>query len=139
MKKYLFAAIAVFVSACQAPSGPPLEVVDVEVTSPRPGMSMSAGYFRITNNGSETVSITRVDSPQYGSVELHETEVVDGVARMRPLKVLEVPPDQTVTFERGGRHLMLMRPVDDIDTVTLNFYSGEALLLSVDTRVVESD
>ena len=135
MRMTLCVAAALLVSACPAPSGPPLEVVDVEVTAPRPGMSMSAGYFRLTNNGSTPVSITRIDRPQYGSIELHETQVVDGVARMRPLKSLEVAPEQTVTLERGGKHLMLMRPIDDIDTVTLNFYSGEALLLSIDTRV----
>lgn len=139
MLRFTLAATLLLVAACQAPSGPPLEIVEVEVTLPRPGMGMSAGYFRITNNGSAPVSITHIDSPQYGAVELHETQVVDGVARMRPLESLEVAPGQTVTLERGGKHLMLMRPVDDIDTVTLNFYSGEALLLSIDTRAGGAD
>ncbi len=126
-------------AACQAPSGPPVEIVDVEVTPPRPGMGMSAGYLEIRNNTKDAVAITRVDSPQYGAVELHESTVVDGVARMRPIESLDIPAGGTVTLERGGKHLMLMRPVEGLETVTLNFYSDDTLLISIDTRVAGGD
>lgn len=137
--RFVFPALAVLLlAACQAPSGPPVEIVDVEVTAPRPGMGMSAGYLRIRNNTKDAVAVTRVDSPQYGSVELHESTVVDGVARMRPIESLDIPAGGTVTLERGGKHLMLMRPIDSVEAVTLNFYSGDTLLISIDTRVAGS-
>ena len=54
---------------------------------------------------------------------------------MRPLDTLVVPPGETVVLERGGKHLMLMRPVDTPDAVTLSLYSGETLVVSVETPV----
>lgn len=138
MRSLYLLALLFACTACQGPSGPPVEILDVEVTAPRPGMGMSAGYLRITNNTNELVTITSVDSPQYGKVELHESTLVDGVARMRPIKSLDIPAGDSVTLERGGKHLMLMQPVDKPGTVTLNFYSGDALLVSIETRLGEA-
>ena len=131
----LLIALACLGTACGESAGPPVVLDDVEVTAPRPGMGMSAGFLRISNNAKTTLSVTRVDSPQFGAVELHESTIVDGVARMRPVEELIIDPSATLVLERGGKHLMLMRPVDEIDTVTLNFYSGDTLLISVETRV----
>ena len=50
---------------------------------------------------------------------------------MRELKALEIPGRSSVVLERGGKHLMLMRPRDLQDTVTLQFFSGDLPLLSV--------
>jgi copper(I)-binding protein len=131
----ILAALLVLVAACSGSDAPPVVVANVEVTPPRPGAGMSAGYLDITNNSREPLVITHVTSPEFGKVELHETTVEDGVARMRPLDSLVVPPGETVVFERGGKHLMLMRPVDSPDAVTLSLYSGETLLVSVETSL----
>jgi hypothetical protein len=96
-----------------------------------PGMSVSAAYMALTNNSNEEVRITRVTSPQFGAVELHETSIENDVARMRAVDELIIRPGETVRLERGGMHLMLMRQAGDIDTVTLNLHSGDAILLSV--------
>lgn len=122
-------------TGCEQESLPPLVIDEVEVTAPRPGMGMSAGYLRITNNAKSPVSISRVASPQFGKVELHESTTVEGVARMRPIESLDIDSGSTLTLERGGKHLMLMQPVDDLDVVTLNFYANDTLLISVETRV----
>jgi copper(I)-binding protein len=53
---------------------------------------------------------------------------------MRAIPVLEIEDGGTVIFEPGGKHLMLMQPVGTPDTITLNFYSDEVLLLSVSAR-----
>lgn len=120
-----------FFAACGTPR-PPLEVSDLEVTKPLPGAHMSAGFFVITNNTNEPMRITSVASPQFDSIEIHETTVTDGVSRMRKLDVLDVPAQGSVALERGGKHLMLMRPQDIGDAVTLQFISGEVPVLSVD-------
>ncbi len=59
--------------------------------------------------------------------------IKDEVARMVSLEMLILQPGETVSFEPGSKHLMLMRPTDDIDSVTLKFFAGESLLLSVNT------
>lgn len=135
MRPLLLLGIALFVLGCGSDASPPLVIENVEVTAPRPGMGMSAGYLSITNNADSPVAITRVASPQFGSVEMHESRIVDGVARMRPIERLEIGSGATLKLERGGKHLMLMQPADELDIVTLNFYADETLLISVETGI----
>ena len=125
------ALLALVLVACGSPK-PPLVISELEVTQPIPGRNMSAGFFILTNNTDEVISITGVDSPQFTRVEIHETTVTDGVSRMRKLNALEVPAQGSVVLERGGKHLMLMQAQDIGDSVTLQFVSGDAPVLSVD-------
>lgn len=129
----LFAFVLVL-AACSEQSGPPVVATNIVVTAPAPGMSMAAAYLDITNQSGAAIRITSVTSPDYELVEMHETTIEDGVARMRAIPVLEIEDGDTVIFERGGKHLMLMRPLDSPDVVTLNFHSGHLLLLSVSAQ-----
>ena len=133
--------LLVFLGACSADIQPALVASNVTITRPMPGMNMSAGYLTLTNNSKESITITRVSSPNYASVELHESVVKEGVARMRALKKLDIPADTSTILAPGGKHLMLMRPrvsIDRastdkvaVDSVSLQFYDGANLLLTV--------
>ena len=128
--------LLVFLGACSADVQPALVASNVTITRSMPGMTMSAGYLKLTNNSKETITITRVGSPNYASVELHESVVEEGVARMRPLEKIEMPAGTSTILEPGGKHLMLMRPrapTDEAsaDSVSLRFYDGPTLLLTV--------
>ena len=124
------------IAACTAESVP-LVANDVSIRGPMPGMQMAAGYLTLTNNTPQSIIITRVSSPQFEAVEMHESVLEDGVSRMYALGSLTVPPHRSVRFEPGGKHLMLMRPVADVEQVTLEFYAGEAVMLRIDTRLGE--
>jgi len=113
----------------------PLVAADVVLTKIRPGAEARAGYFSLTNTSGEPIVITAVSSPQFEAVEMHESVLEDGVSRMRALEKVTIAPDQTIKFEPGGRHLMLMRPTGATGTVTLHFLAGEAPLLSVTAAV----
>lgn len=116
--------------ACGGPQAP-LVATDVEVTRPIPGRDMSAGFLVLTNNTTAALRITRVTSPQFGVVEIHETTLDDGVARMREVPVLVVPANGSVTLERGGKHLMLMRAQDLGASVTLQFFNDDTPVLTI--------
>lgn len=118
-------------AACSAPQ-PPLVATDVEITRPIPGMNMGAGFLVLTNNTNKAIRITQVTSPQFAAIEIHETTLENGVSRMRRLDVLEVPAHGSVTLARGGKHLMLMRPRDLQDAVSLRFMSGKVPALTVE-------
>ena len=133
MLRCVILALALCASACSEEQHAPLSVTDVTVTRPLPGMSMSAGYFTIENNGDTVFIITAISSPQFARVDMHETIIEDDVSRMRSIDALHIEPGQRVRFEPGGKHLMLTRADTIPDTVTLNFLSGETLLLSVST------
>ena len=133
MKQLTLAVLSALLMVACSEKQAPLTASDVIVSKAVPGMPMSAGYFKLTNNSGQAVSISHVTSPQFASVQMHETIIEDEVARMVQLEILTLQPREIVSFERGGKHLMLMQPSDDIDSVTLQFFAGESLLLSVST------
>ena len=129
----LFCALALF-AGCGGNEGPPVVASNVVVTAPGADMPMAAGYLEISNRSGADIRITGVSSPQYGSVEMHETVVEDGIAMMRAIPALEIADGGTVVFERGGKHLMLMQPQGTPKAVTINFFSDDVLVLSVSTE-----
>jgi len=131
--------ICLFLSACGGGTKPPLVATGIIVTEPVPGRSMSAAYLSLANNSDEMISISRVTSPEFGSVEMHESLLENGIAKMRRIEELTIPAHSSVLFERGGKHLMLMRPSGTPNTVSLSFYSGDTLLLSVSAAVTRAN
>jgi len=79
------------------------------------GMPMMAGFARIENACTRPVTITGADSPAFEGAELHESSLVDGVSRMRPVPELRIAPGDAAVLEPGGKHLMLMRPRAPLD------------------------
>jgi copper(I)-binding protein len=139
MMRYLPLVAAALLVACSAPEAP-LVASDVEITKPMPGRHMSAGFFVLTNNTDEDIRITSATSPQFGAVQIHETTIVDGVARMRELDALVVPARGSVTLQRGGKHLMLMRAQEIGDSVSLQLSNDGVPVLSIDyTFPTETD
>ena len=132
MKPALLLITVVLVSMACGEDSPPLEATDSSVRKPMPGMKMSAGYVTLINHGPAPIRITRVTSPQFEAVELHETRIEDGVSRMTEIGTLTIPPASQVVFEPGAKHLMLMRPRGALDTVTLVFYSDDDIVLTID-------
>ena len=127
--------VCLFLAACGGETRAPLVASDIVITEPMPGRHISAGYISFTNNTSDAINITHVVSPEFAAVELHESLVEDGIAKMRPIKELVIPANSSVSLQRGGKHLMLMRPTGALDTVSLSFYSGDTLLLNVSAPV----
>jgi copper(I)-binding protein len=93
---------------------------------------MSAGFLVLTNNTGDDILISSVTSPQFESVEIHETTIEDSIARMREIEELLVPANGSVTLERGGKHLMMMHARNVQDAVTLHLMSGDVPVLTVE-------
>jgi copper(I)-binding protein len=131
MMRFLPLIALALLAACGAPQ-PPLVATDVDITKPMPGRQMSAGYFVLTNNTDEAIVIDAVTSPQFGAVEIHETTLEDGISRMRRIEELVVPAHGSVTLERGGKHLMLMRAQGASETITLQLLHGGTPVLTIE-------
>lgn len=103
---------------------------------PPPGAKSAGAYLRIRNDSSEDVALQSVQSELAASSSLHETTMVDGVARMRELTDgLEVGANEAVTLEPGGIHIMftdLQRKlsVGELIPATVVFANGEQLEVS---------
>jgi copper(I)-binding protein len=130
MRLLQFLLASILITACSLERAP-LVVTDVSIKAPLPGMQMTAAYFTLTNNTSQMIKISNVTSPQFGTVEMHESVIEDGMARMYPLRDFTILAGDTVRFEPGGKHLMLMRPAGEFQSVTIEFHANKASILSV--------
>jgi copper(I)-binding protein len=115
----------------------PLTATDVTITKPRPGMQITAAHLTLSNNTTQAITITRVTSPEFEIVEMHESVLEDGMVRMYRLGDLMILPGRSVQFEPGAKHLMLMRPIGEFDSVTLVFYAGKAVVLTVNAALTD--
>jgi copper(I)-binding protein len=86
------------------------QVRDGWVRLPPPGMAMMAGFGRIENHCPASVTIVAASSAAFADTSLHETKIVDGISRMRPVPELRIAPDTAAVLKPGGLHLMLMQP-----------------------------
>jgi periplasmic copper chaperone A len=68
-----------------------------------------AAYAVIRNGGDRADRLVGGRSPASRTVELHATTVTpEGVARMRAMEAVEIPPGGEARFEPGGLHVMLV-------------------------------
>jgi len=72
------------------------------------GASVAAGYMTIKNNGSTPDRLVEGSSDVASKFEVHEMKMENGVAKMRPVKGLEIKPGETVELKPGGLHVMFV-------------------------------
>jgi hypothetical protein len=73
------------------------------------GTANSAVYLRIRNLGTAGDRLTGAGFDGARRVEVHETRIGDdGLATMRPIESLPIPPGAEVRLKPGGVHVMLM-------------------------------
>ena len=127
--------VASFIAGCTSDIDAPLIASDISMSEAVTDSGMSAAYLKLTNSSNAVISLTSVSSPQFAIVEMHETKIEDNIARMRRIDSIDIQPGATITFERGGKHLMLMQPQESAESVTLNFFADDLLMLSVSTAI----
>jgi copper(I)-binding protein len=100
---------------------------------------MMAAYMTLKNTGSGDAVLTQVDSPAFGHVMLHKSEVVDGVARMIHQDEIIIPAQGSVELQPGGFHLMMPAPEkrlvegDRVDFI-LTFSNDDTIRVQADVR-----
>lgn len=93
-----------------------------------------AGYCSISNLSPDPVALTEVTSAAYGRVELHLSEIKNGIASMRQLKKLVIGAGETIALKPEGLHLMLMQPkkvLKSDDMVSFEFMTAKDDVISV--------
>jgi len=91
-----------------------VDITNATVREPLPGKSLSAGYFSLHNKGTAQIALVSVSSSNFGAVELHTHQMVDGMMQMTEIDQIVVEPGQQVHLQPGGLHLMLFRPVQKV-------------------------
>jgi copper(I)-binding protein len=111
-------------------------IVEVRARATPPGISVGALYFSVNNTGSTADRLLSVSTPVADKVQLHESQLVQGVMQMREVASVACPPGATVKATPGGLHVMLLglsAPLgagSDI-SVSLHFRDAGVLTLKV--------
>jgi copper(I)-binding protein len=89
-------------------AGEMLHWKDAWVRSMPPGAQVSAAYGMLMNHGDQTVTLSAVSSAMSANAEMHEVIADGDQRRMAELESIDIAPHQTLIFEPGGRHIMLL-------------------------------
>lgn len=111
---------------------------DAWVAPSIPGSKVGVGYFTISNQSEESISIVDAESPVAEVVELHTHQVVDDIMQMRKLDTIEIPAGHTVTARPHGLHLMLISlntPLNEGDIVPLTLVMENGKKLTTEAKV----
>ena len=108
------------------------QITDAWIREAPPVVSALAGYARIQNQTDEAAVLVGASSEDFAAVEFHRSEIVDGLARMREVSSVAIPPRTVATFEPGALHMMLFKPrrafkVGDLAALKLLFDDGRLL------------
>lgn len=110
MKKILLLSLLCFTTSIFADSSQ-IEFTQGWIKQLPPVVPMRAGYVQIHNPGNSDAEIIAVQSESFQRVEIHETQMVDGMMKMVEQNTLPVPAKATVELKPGGKHLMLLDPL----------------------------
>lgn len=82
---------------------------DMQQTTPEASPEMTtAAFVTISNAGTENDRLLRAEFELAQAVELHLSEMKDGVMSMRPVDGIDIPAGSTVELKPGGYHIMLI-------------------------------
>ena len=95
----------------------------------------TAGYMMLMNGGGAGDRLVAANSPDFETIELHQSSMKDGVMSMSPIEAVEVPAGSMAELKPGGMHLMMFGgkgPKEgETITLTLVFETAGEVTLSV--------
>ena len=100
-----------------------LRVDHAHIPAAPPTAPVLTAYMTLENTGENDVSVIAFDSPHFKRIEMHESRMEDGVARMRAVKSIDIAAGAQIALEAGGLHLMMFEPSAPLsmgDSVELN-------------------
>ncbi len=107
-----------------------------------PGIPMGVAYLSLENRGTAEDALISASTPAASRVEFHQTTLSEGIARMRPLTEVALPPGKTVKVEPGGVHFMLVElkhPLEAGTQVPLTLVFRNAGRIEVSLHIEQRD
>ncbi|RME40924.1 MAG: copper chaperone PCu(A)C [Caldilineae bacterium] len=134
----VFALLLVVLAACGSRG---LTVSEAWARSSPANAKMGVLYFTIRNAGGQDDALTGIETTVAQKVELHRSVHEGDAMKMEPVPGgrVTVPAGETVRFEPGGLHGMLvglqtpLRAGDTFD-ITLHFEHAGAMTVQVEVR-----
>ncbi len=144
--KYVLSLILVMLLmvSCAPVGGQETEAQALTIDTPwaRPALSggNSAVYFTIENPGQEADRLLGAQCDAAQMVQVHMTVMeADGTSKMMHQEAVDIPAGESISFEPGGLHIMLMNLTEDLQPgqvlpVTLEFENAGAVEVMASVR-----
>ena len=119
---------------------PQIRIINARVAEAPPVMEMNAAYLEIDNGSPSPITLIRVSSGNFSRIEIHQSVIEDGMARMKPAGPLTIPAHSQLVFKPGSYHLMLFQPRIHLhagDTVGLRFHFADGTAIDVNAKTVK--
>jgi copper(I)-binding protein len=143
--KYLFRlfALCIFLFSGQTAFAG-VRVLDPWIKAAPPNAPVLALYMVVENHDGEVLNLIGAESLACKRIEMHESRVENGTARMAPRRALDIAPHGRLALVPGGLHLMMFNPKqpfkagDRVD-VRLKFSNGQSIDVEATVRAAGSD
>lgn len=121
-----------------------IDVSDAWVRAAPPNAKVMAGYFTLNNHSMQSITLTGASSPQFKSIEIHRSYMESGMMHMKEATPLTVEGHNSIHFEPGSYHLMLIKPVKklklgDNTHITLKFENSKPITIQMPVKKTEQD
>lgn len=116
-----------------------LDIHDAWAREAPPSTPVMAAYLTLHNHSSKSYILTHLSSPDFQKVEMHRTEQNDGMSKMIPVSRVILGPNDSVNFQPGDMHLMLLNPkkhhkAGDEIRLTLFFTNENSMKISLPVK-----
>jgi len=78
-----------------------IEIHSAWINEAPPGIQVNAGYMDIENKSEQAVTLTGVQSETYARIEMHQSQIADGMAKMKKLDGIKIPANGFVSLSPG--------------------------------------
>ena len=106
IRAFVVPALLLLLSACGQSGEPDIRPGNAWARPTR-GDAPGAVYVAINNKGSADDRLVGAFTDRAAMAMVHQTELVDGVARMRMAGEINIPAGQRIEMVPGGTHIML--------------------------------
>lgn len=144
MKRFLLTRVAivlfaVFYAQTVLSENHEIYVHNAWVREAPPNVNVLAAYLTIENTGNQLRVLTGASSPSFERVEIHRTQVHEGMARMEHQEKVDIAPKAQMVFKPGAYHFMLLNwksplHVGDQIELTLVFKNSETKKVTAEVR-----
>ena len=111
---------------------------------PPPPGTVSGAFMTIENTGEADYQLVGIHSNAAEMTHIHETTTSGEMSGMRMISAIDIPAGETVSFESGGYHAMMMDVIRDITpgeavALTLTFADADGATFDVPVAGIATD
>lgn len=115
---------------------------NVVIPEAPPVAAVMVAYMNIVNNSGKKQTITKIDSPQFKRVEIHNMTMKDGMMKMQQMTNVSIKKNKSLSLKPGGLHIMLIKPLKRLqrsEPITLKFklLSGESVIVKTTVQFTD--